>query len=139
MEHVTQEMKEKEGGGEEMNDKALEDREKLNMYVGETAPSAHERGFEHLDDIMQLKTSSHLLKHLIDRHEDEDWDEIDFRMEIKTFSRTAFERQIMEACQIQYYRNQNLLNSRSEFNRTQARSKVWRQRVQRKSKGRKRG
>ena len=86
------------------------------MYVGETLLSAHKRGFEHLDDIRQLKISSHLLKHMIDRHEDEDWDEIDFRMEIKTFSRIAFERQIMEACQIQYYRDQHLLNSRSEFN-----------------------
>ena len=57
-----------------------------------------ERGFEHLDDIRQLKTSSHLLKHLLDKHEREDWDEIDIRMEIKNFSRTAFERQIMEAC-----------------------------------------
>jgi hypothetical protein len=108
----------KKEAGEEINRGALEDKIKLHMYVGETARSVHERGFEHLDDIRQLKTSSHLLKHLLDKHENETWNEIDFRMEIKTFSRTAFERQIMEACQIQHHRDQHLLNSRSEFNRS---------------------
>ena len=74
-----------------MNKGALKEKIKLHMYAGETARSAHERGFEHLDDIRQLKTSSHLIKHLLDKHEKEDWDMIDFRMEIKTFSRIAYE------------------------------------------------
>ena len=74
---------------------------KIFKYIGETARSAHERGNEHLDDIRQLKPSSHLLKHLLDKHEEENFDDIDFRMEVIKFSRSAFERQIMESVIIQ--------------------------------------
>jgi hypothetical protein len=88
------------------------------LYIGETCRSAYERGFEHIDDIRQLKPSSHLLKHLVDQHEGEDFGQVDFRMEIVTYSRTAYERQIMEAVQIQHHREHNLLNSKAEFNRS---------------------
>ena len=87
--------------------------------LGETCRSAYERGFEHLNDVKQLKPSSHMLKHLIDKHEHDNFDDIEFRMEILSFSRTAYERQIMEAVQIQLHRDDNhLLNSRAEFNRS---------------------
>ena len=89
------------------------------LYVGETCRSAYERGFEHINDIKQLKPSSHMLKHLIDKHENENFDDIEFMMEFLSFSRTAYERQIMEAVQIQLHReDHNLLNSRAEFNRS---------------------
>jgi hypothetical protein len=88
------------------------------LYIGETCRSAYERGVEHMDDIRQLKPTSHLLKHLVDQHENEDFDFINIRMEIINFSRTAYERQIMEAVQIQHHRHHNLLNSRAEFNRS---------------------
>ena len=88
------------------------------MYIGETCRSAYERGREHMGDIKQLKPSSHLLKHLIDQHEHEEWDKVDIRMETIVFSRSAFERQIMEAVQIQHNRHHHLLNSRAEFNRS---------------------
>ena len=66
------------------------------LYVGETCRSAYERGFEHINDIKQLKPSSHMLKHLIDKHENENFDDIEFMMEILSFSRTAYERQTIE-------------------------------------------
>ena len=98
------------------------------LYVGETCRSAFERGFEHVDDIRQLKPTSHMLKHLVDKHETENFDEIDFRMEVISFSRTAYERQIMEAVQMVYlhclhylsliYRHHHIQNSRAEFNRS---------------------
>ena len=89
------------------------------LYVGETCRSAYERGFEHLNDIKQIKPSSNMLKHLIDQHEHENFADVEFRMEVLSFSRTAYERQIMEAVEIQLHRNDNhLLNSRAEFNRS---------------------
>ena len=54
--------------------------------MGETARSSYERGWEHKDDIRQLKPSSHLLKHLVDKHEGSDFSQIDLRMEILSFS-----------------------------------------------------
>ena len=59
---------------------------RLHLYIGETCRSAYERGFEHLDDVKQLKPSSHLLKHLLDKHEEENFPDVDFRMEIMAFS-----------------------------------------------------
>ena len=56
---------------------------------------------------------------LVDLHEKENFAEIDFRMEILTFSRTAYERQTMESVQIEQHRGHHfLLNSRAEFNRS---------------------
>ena len=71
-----------------------------------------------MDDIRQLKPSSHLLKHLLDQHEEEEFDTVDLRMEDMMFARSAYERQIMEAVQIQQHRHHYLLNSRAEFNRS---------------------
>ena len=108
-------------GGEESKkrEEAAKQSKKSYLYVGETCRSAYERGLEHLNDIKQLKPSSHMLKHLIDKHEHENFDDIEFRMEILSFSRTAYERQIMEAVQIQLHReDHHLLNSRAEFNRS---------------------
>ena len=97
----------------------MTDRGMKYLYVGETCRSAYERGFEHLNDIKQIKPSSNMLKHLIDQHEHENFADVEFRMEVLSFSRTAYERQIMEAVEIQLHRNDNhLLNSRAEFNRS---------------------
>ena len=108
-----------EGGNTGMRERTDAEDKKPYLYVGETCRSAYERGFEHLNDVKQLKPSSHMLKHLIDKHEHDNFDDIEFRMEILSFSRTAYERQIMEAVQIQLHRDDNhLLNSRAEFNRS---------------------
>ena len=69
------------------------------IYIGETNRSVYERGLEHVDDIAACKTSSHMLRHLLDVHEEEEetWDEVKFGMRIIKNTRTAFERQILES------------------------------------------
>ena len=82
-----------------------------------TARSTHERGLEHIGDALNLNYKSHILKHYVDSHMGEDWDNIRFNMKVVKFSRTSFERQIYESVLIQENRAHNLLNSKSEFNR----------------------
>ena len=66
-----------------------------------------------------LNISSHMLKHAVDRHEGEDIKTVEFRMKVLKFHRSSFERQISEAVAIQSIRvGNNLLNSKSEFNRS---------------------
>ena len=89
----------------------------LYKYIGETARSTHERGLEHIGDALNLNYKSHILKHYVDSHMGEDWDNIRFNMKVVKFSRTSFERQIYESVLIQENRAHNLLNSKSEFNR----------------------
>ena len=70
-------------------------------------------------DIAACKTSSHMLRHLIDVHEEEEehWDNIQFGMRIIKSTRTAFHRQILESVQIQKSRNHHILNAKAEYNR----------------------
>ena len=87
-------------------------------YVGETGRSAFERGWEHLNDLAQLRTSSHMLKHCVGVHEDKDMGDIVFGMKVIQYSKSSFERQIRESVQIQAERKDHyLLNSRTEYNR----------------------
>jgi hypothetical protein len=65
----------------------------------------------------QLKPSSHLLRHALDQHEGETLASIEFGMEVAKYTRTSFERQILESVCIQQNTHHNLLNSRSEYNR----------------------
>ena len=58
-----------------------------------------------------------MLKHYILHHEDDDPEEMIFRMRILYFKRSAYERQVHESVLIQQNRNHNILNSKSEFNR----------------------
>ena len=64
---------------------------KLFKYVGETSRSAYGRGWEHLDDFAQLKTSSHMLKHAVGQHEGQDMSEIKFGMKIICQAKSNFE------------------------------------------------
>ena len=59
---------------------------KIYKYVGETARTCFERTREHLNDIDQLKTSRHMLKHLIDKPEKEDWKSVRFRVKFLYFT-----------------------------------------------------
>jgi hypothetical protein len=86
-------------------------------YIGETARSTFERGFEHLSDLLNLSHKSHMLRHYVEAHMGEDFSSMKFHMRTLRFTRTAFERQILESVLIQENRGQNLLNSKSEFNR----------------------
>ena len=59
----------------EMGKKKVEEekrKEKRYIYIGETNHSVYERGLEHLNDIPAYKTSSHMLRHLLDVHEEEE-------------------------------------------------------------------
>ena len=89
------------------------------IYIGETNRSVFERGLEHQNDVVACKTSSHILRHLLDQHEEEEqeWDNIRFGMKIIKNTRTAFERQILESVEIQKARTQKILNNKSEYNR----------------------
>ena len=42
------------------------------IYIEESNRSAYELGLEHHHDISSCKTSSHMLRHLLDVHEDEE-------------------------------------------------------------------
>ena len=87
------------------------------IYIGETARSSYERGWEHINDIDQLKPSSHMLRHLIDQHSNEEWEGVNFHMRVLKYTRSSFDRQILESVLIQNNRNHHILNSRSEYNR----------------------
>ena len=78
-----------------------------------------ERGLEHQRDIPACKTSSHMLRHLLDQHEEEeeDWDKVRFGMRILRNTTTAFKRQILESVLIQKARNHHIMNSKAEYNR----------------------
>ena len=87
-------------------------------YIGETNRSCYERGLEHLNDAEACKTSSHILKHLIDVHEEEDWDNVKFGMKVIKSMKNAFERQHLESVKIQEAKKtRHILNSKSEYNR----------------------
>ena len=89
----------------------------LYKYLGESARSGFERGTEHMEDRRLLDTGSHMIKHLLDRHRGENFDDIKFRMRVLRYHRSAYERQIHESVAIQTQRkHHHILNSKSEFN-----------------------
>ena len=90
------------------------------VYIGDTNRSAYERGKEYVHDIDGLKTSSHMLRHLLSVHEEEEenWKEIRFGMRILKSTQSAFNRQIAESVLIQQKRKgNNIMNAKSEYNR----------------------
>ena len=90
------------------------------IYIGESNRSAFERGKEHVNDIGGCKTSSHMLRHLLMVHEEEEenWNEIRFGMKILKSTRSAFNRQIAESVMIQQKRKGNIImNAKAEYNR----------------------
>ena len=110
-------IEEEEGKDEKEKTKMME-KIKIFKYVGETARSVYERSREHLSDIEQLKPCSHLLKHLLDQHEGENYDDIIFNLKVIQYCKSSFERQVLESVIIQQERHHNLLNSKAEFNRS---------------------
>ena len=91
---------------------------KLFKYIGESSRSKFERGWEHVYDLTSLKSSSHMLKHVVNTHPEQDLHEVHFGMKIIRTCKTSFERQIFELVAIQQEReHHHILNSRSEYNR----------------------
>ena len=91
---------------------------KLYKYIGETSRSTYERGWEHTNDLVGLKSTSHMLKHAVGVHPEQDPVEVQFGMKVIKYTQSSFERQIRESVTIQVERkHHHLLNSRSEYNR----------------------
>ena len=60
-----------------------------------------------------------MLKHMLDKHEEEEMKEVKWGMFILEYKRSAFERQISEAVNIQEESsNRNILNSKAEWNQS---------------------
>ena len=92
---------------------------KNHIYIGETNRSAYERGWEHCNDLAKMSNNSHMLRHLVSEHENQDFSEIKFGMRVIKFTKTSFERQVLEAVTIEQERKKNnILNSRQEYNRS---------------------
>ena len=90
----------------------------LHKYIGETARSAYERGWEHEDALRKLDEDSHLVKHIANYHQEDEIDKIKFGMRIKQYTRTALERQVLESVLIQEEsRRHKIMNSKSEYSR----------------------
>ena len=64
----------------------------LFKYIGESSRISFIRGKNHLDDARLLSTGSHMLKHYLDQHQEEDMSSMVFRRKILSFKRTAYER-----------------------------------------------
>jgi hypothetical protein len=90
---------------------------KLHKYIGESATSAFERGLEHQNDGRTLNIRSHMLKHAVDKHNGNKPEDIEFRMKVLQYQRSAFERQVAESIKIQRNTNHHILNSKGEYNR----------------------
>ena len=85
---------------------------KIYKYIGESAKSAFERGFEHQSDRKALSLRSHMLKHAINRHEDTDPEHLEFRMKVLKYHRSAFKRQVSESMEIKKNSRHHILNSK---------------------------
>ena len=70
---------------------------KIHKYIGESSRFAYERGYEHLDKLAFLHSQSHMLLHMLMRHEGEDLVYVKWGMNVLSFKRTPFERQLEEA------------------------------------------
>ena len=89
----------------------------MHLYVGETSRSMYERALEHQGDVEQLKTSSHMLRHLVEMHGGEERSKVEFGVKVLRYTRSSFERQILESVLIQSKRSHHIMNNRAEFNR----------------------
>ena len=58
-----------------------------------------------------------MLKHFVDQHEGEDFSKRRFAVKVLSYTRSSFERQILESVKLQNNRHHNLLNSKAEYNR----------------------
>ena len=58
-----------------------------------------------------------MLRHLLEMHGGEKRKDVEFGIRVLKFTRSCFERQILESVLIQNRRDHHVLNSRSEFNR----------------------
>ena len=90
---------------------------RIPRYIGESSRSAFERGHEHLEKLANLNSNSHMLRHMLDKHEGVDFKDVQWGMFIVEYKRSAFERQIQEAVTIEKESKKcEILNSKAEWN-----------------------
>ena len=90
-----------------------QENETVKVYEGESGRSARVRGQEHLKDLEKKRHKSVLYKHVMNAHGNE---EVKFEMEITKKFKDALSRQANEAVRIFSRPENELLNSKSEFN-----------------------
>ena len=73
----------------------------LYTYIVESSRSTYERGFEHKRDTKDFKTTSHILKHNLEKHPGSGPDEVRFEMKVLKTHQSTFERQVYEYAVIQ--------------------------------------
>ena len=101
-----------------MKRKRIDERDEVFRYIGETSRSAWERAEEHWKDLEFKRPKSHMLRHVVEHHQGVEPEKIDFRIQILSSHRSAFERQIREAVLIERYDGQYSMNSKLEYSRT---------------------
>ena len=89
------------------------ERDIVKVYEGESGRSARIRGAEHLREFEQKMEKSVLYKHKMQDHKHEN---VKFKMEITNKFQDALTRQANEAVRISQRPDNELLNSKSEFN-----------------------
>ena len=90
--------------------------ENVGSYWGESYRSAAERSAEHLHDLNAKKEDSHMWKHKLLEHPEE---EVSFTMKVLKKHYSAFERMVTESTLITHnYNTSNILNSKSGYNRS---------------------
>ena len=85
-----------------------------NVYIGESARNAYSRGVEHTAAFQNKDKDSVLLRHLQERHS-EDEDTPEFSMRVIDTHRSALDRQISEAVCISNTLDDQLINKKSEW------------------------
>ena len=99
------------------------DADKSSRYIGESSRTMYERGLEHVSDVKNLGTVSHIREHVLAEHPDQaqalrDAPHTLFSMQIICPARTALSRQIREAVEIGYNKTGGvILNNKEEFTR----------------------
>ena len=90
--------------------------ENVGAYWGESHRSAAERSEEHLHDLRAQKEDSHMWKHKLLEHPEE---EVSFTMKVLKKHYSAFERMVTESTLITHnHSTSNILNSKSGYNRS---------------------
>ena len=109
---------EQKGFDKEREKKAKEEI-RIPKYIGETSRSVFERSFEHELAFNGVSSRSFMVKHWVDSHlEEEEMDVNFFGVKVLQYTKSAFERQILESVIIEDERSKsNILNSKQEYNR----------------------
>ena len=89
------------------------------VYCGESKMTPRERGDNHQDGYAKNLASSHMFKHFMDKHKQEE--RPSFKMVTVKFFRSAFIRQLAEAVRLRRRTQQPntiIMNSRGEYSRS---------------------